>query len=84
MVVPVLVSASQTLSTSLKKHPDGEIHRGFKLTQEVTVGPYAGRKVFNNLNVQNPNADAERIGNFNGNGNTGNFNGNRNRQFQRK
>ena len=43
------------------------------------MGPYAGRKVFNNLNVQNPNADAERIGNFNGNGNTGNFNGNRNK-----
>ena len=43
------------------------------------MGPYAGRKVFNNLNFQNPNADAERIGNFNGNGNTGNFNGNRNK-----
>lgn len=33
-----------------------------KLTFEVLQGPYARRKVFGNINVRNPNADAERIG----------------------
>lgn len=32
-----------------------------KLTQEILKGPHANRKVFSNLNVQNPNETAERI-----------------------
>ena len=52
----------QVIDSELKptKAGTGQI---LKLTLEITEGPYAGRKLFENLNVQNPNPEAERISN---------------------
>lgn len=40
------------------KHGDGEV---LKLTIDIIDGPYADRKVFENLNIRNPSAEAQRI-----------------------
>lgn len=58
--IPVDTYLCQVISSEIKqtKTGNGTI---LKLTSQVIEGPYSGRLIFDNLNISNPNADAERI-----------------------
>jgi hypothetical protein len=58
--VPAGQYLCQVISSEIKptKSGTGTI---LKLTSQILDGPYNGRLIFDNLNVSNPNPDAERI-----------------------
>lgn len=50
----------QVIESEIKETKDGS-GEYLKLTMEVISGPHTNRRLWDNLNIRNPNADAQRI-----------------------